>query len=123
VIAERAFRLTPPRAIHSYLPEILQTLGVAIERNEGQGDDDQFESVIEGRTHGERRIRIRVQLRGAKESWSHVGGNFLPAVFTTHVVSETQQRVEGAWQDTESSIKLLRQFNTKISSYVWHTSG
>jgi hypothetical protein len=123
VISERAFRLTPPKVIFSYLPEILQKLGVHITRKEERTANDAFHGVIEGVKTGDGETHIRIQLHGVRETWSHIGGNFLPSVLTTRMRAETQQYVRGREQDTAHAQQLLQQFNSTISRYVWHTSG
>lgn len=123
MISERAFRLTPPKVIFSYLPEILQKIGVNITRKEEGAANGGFHGVIEGVKPGDGGTHISIQIHGVRESWSHIGGNFLPSVLTTRMRVETRQSVRGKGRDIDRARQLLQQFNSKISLYVWHTSG
>lgn len=123
MISKRTFRLTPTDTVFSYLPEILRKIGVKIEKQEHNVIDDRFKGLIEGSKVGEPSVSIRVRIEGWREPWTHVGGNFIRSTNTSHVIVETHETTREGHRDSENSLGLLKKFDSKISMYVWHTSG
>lgn len=120
MILERVFRGTPTSTIFSYLPEILGDIGLEVRGQRAWSDGERFNGVIEGGKPGERLILLKVRVEGGEEPWTHIGGNFIRSIFTTHVTAEAQ---EAAGVNREEAMRLLQQFSSKTSLYVWHTSG
>jgi hypothetical protein len=123
LISKRVFRNTPTEAIFSYLPRILEEIGVKVDSQKQESADDLFKGQIEGVKSDRPSLLIRITIEGGKEPWVEVAGNFLPNIYTSKVSAESYEITNEGRADTKESIELLRQFDTKIGMYVWHTAG
>jgi hypothetical protein len=123
LISKRVFRGTPTEAIFSYLPRILEEIGVKVASQRQESANDLFKVQVEGVKLERPSILIRITIEGGKESWFEVAGNFLPHIYTSKVTAESYEVTNEGRVDTDESIELLQQFDTKIGMYVWHTAG
>ncbi|MFQ6075072.1 MAG: hypothetical protein ACE5Z5_02900 [Candidatus Bathyarchaeia archaeon] len=120
MVLERVLRGTPTGTIFSYLPEIFRSIGLEVKRQKVWGYGERFNGLIEGVKPGKHPILVRVRVEGGEEPWSRIGGNFIRLMFTTHMTAEAY---DVAGENREESMRLLQQLDSKISMYVWHTSG
>ena len=123
MISERTIRGKATEVIFSYIPEILNSQGVKVLRQERQSREDRFTGLVEGRREGDPDLFVKIKVEGWEESWTHVGGGFIPRTHTSYLRVETFEITGEGLRDSEKSIKLLEELNVKLNRYLWHTAG
>ena len=123
MILERIIRGKPAKVIFSHIPDVLSSQKVKVMKQEHRSLEDRFTGSIEGSKEGAPHLIVKVKVEGGKEPWSHIGGNFIPQIHTSHLTVETFEVTGKGHEESEGSLELLKELDAKLNLYLWHTAG